>query len=87
MSHGLFYRSGFVEQEWVTLATAPDQIAAEMWRDLLVELGIPSTTDPGDTSRFLGVSPRPCRVRVSRSCLDEAREILDDYLGERFRQK
>ena len=67
--------------KWVDLATAPDQLHAEMWRDLLVEKGIPAVVRPGDTSTFLGVSAYPCRVMVAEDRLERARELIEPRLG------
>lgn len=67
--------------KWVTLATAPDQIVAEMWRDLLVAEGVPAAVGPGDTTSFLGVTLLPCRVIVADNELARAKELLEDQLG------
>ncbi len=66
---------------WVTLVTAPDQLAAEMWSELLNQHGIPTLVRAGDTSSFLGVSAYPCRILVDDEYLDEARRFLTDELG------
>jgi len=62
--------------EWVTVATAPNQLVAEMWRNLLLEQGVPAQVQPGDVASFLGVSPRPCRLLVPRGWEGEARALL-----------
>ena len=67
--------------KWVTLVSAPDQLAAEMWSDLLNRRGIPTLVRAGDTSSFLGVSAYPCRILVDDEYLDEARRFLKDELG------
>ena len=67
--------------KWVTLVSAPDQLAAEMWSDLLNRRGIPTLVRAGDTSSFLGVSAYPCRILVDDEYLDEARQFLKDELG------
>jgi len=66
---------------WVYLATAPDQLVAEMWRDLLVGEGIPALVRSGDTASFLGVSAYPCRVLVREDDHDRAEEVLEGSLG------
>lgn len=66
---------------WVYLATAPDQLVAEMWRDLLRGDGLPVIIRAGDTSSFLGVTAHPCRIMVQEGHLVEAREKLEDHLG------
>ncbi len=63
---------------WLQLATAPDQLTAEMWLGVLREYDIPAVINPGDTSSFLGVSALPCRLLVASDYLKQAREILND---------
>ena len=65
-------------EKWVVLEIAPDQIQAEMMRDLLIESGVPSMTGQGDTSSFMGVSLQPVRVMVFEEDLFRAREVLED---------
>jgi hypothetical protein len=67
---------------WVTLATAPDQLVAEMWRGLLLEEGVPAHVDSGDTSSFLGVSAIPCRLMVAEENVARAREVLEEWLQD-----
>ena len=67
--------------KWVTMATAPDQLQAEMWQALLREERIPAVVRSGDTSSFLGVSALPCRVMVLEDDLKRAKEIMDERLG------
>lgn len=66
---------------WVTLTAAPDQLTAEMWRDLLVGEGIPAQVRAGDTASYLGVSATPCRLLVPADREAEAREVLTESLG------
>ena len=58
------------------LVTAPDQLTAEMWRDVLLEEGIPAIVNPQDTLSFMGLSGRPCRLMVPDGRLEEAQAIL-----------
>ncbi len=67
--------------KWVTLVSAPDQLVAEMWSDLLNRRGIPTLVRAGDTSSFLGVSAYPCRILVDEKRMDEALRILREDLG------
>ena len=67
--------------KWVTLVAAPDQLAAEMWSELLTRRDIPNLVRAGDTSSFLGVSAYPCRILVDDEYLDKARLILREELG------
>lgn len=66
---------------WVYLTTAPDQLQAEMWRDLLVEEGVPALVRGGDMSSFLGVSAQPCRIMVADDRVERAREVLGERLN------
>ena len=68
--------------KWVLLTTAPDQLLAEMWRDLLVEEGLNAVIRTGDAVSFLGVSAYPCRILVTENQLEQAREILENRLGK-----
>lgn len=63
-------------QEWVVLRTAPNQIVAELWRDLLLTEGIPATLSQGDVISFLGVSPFPCRLLVPTGSREAAELVL-----------
>ena len=67
--------------KWIRLATAPDQLQAEMWRDVLVEEGVSAVVRPADTSTFLGVSTYPCGVMVDEGHLERARGIMKTRLG------
>jgi hypothetical protein len=64
------------KQRWVHLATAPNQISAEMWVELLRGQGIPAMIRPQDAVSFLGLSSMACRVIVPREHLAEATQIL-----------
>ncbi len=63
------------------LTTAPDQLTAEMWQELLRGEGIPSVIRAGDTASYLGVSNAPCRLMVPQERLAEARRLLEEHLG------
>ena len=69
--------------KWVYLATAPDQMQAEMWRELLVEEGVSAILRPGDLS-VLGVLVYPCRIMVAEEQLETAREVLEARLGKGY---
>jgi len=64
------------KQRWVPLATAPDQLTAEMWVELLRGQRIPAMIRPSDAVSFLGVSSMACRVVVPREHLAEATQVL-----------
>ena len=59
------------------LTTAPDQITAETWCELLEYQGVPAMVRAGDTSAFLGVSVYPCRILVAENHIHHARKILE----------
>ena len=64
------------KQRWVHVATAPDQLSAEMWVELLGGQGIPAMIMAQDTTSFLGLSGMGCRVVVPRENLAEATQVL-----------
>jgi hypothetical protein len=64
------------KQRWVHLATAPDQLTAEMWIELLRGQGIPAMIRPQDAISFLGLSTTACRLLVPREHLAEATQAL-----------
>jgi len=61
---------------WTLLTTAPDQLTAEMWKELLVNNGIAAILRPQDVSSFLGVSSQPCGIMVDERRLEDARDVL-----------
>ena len=66
---------------WVVLATAPDQIIAEMWQDVLHDKGVPAFVRPGDTSSFLGVTAYPCRIMIDEEYVETGQRILRKEFG------
>ena len=67
--------------KWAHLTTAPDQLTAEMWRDLLLSEGIPAMLRGGDTTSYFGVTPFPRPILVDETRVCEARRALEGYLG------
>jgi hypothetical protein len=67
---------------WELLTTAPDQLTAEIWVDILNQNGIPAVINPQDTISFMGVSSLPCRVMVATGYRQQAQEILDSFRPE-----
>jgi hypothetical protein len=63
---------------WVTLATAPDQLTAELWVSILRDQGIAAMIRPSDAVSYLGVSPFGCRVQVPEEDLERAHELIDE---------
>ena len=68
--------------EWEFLATAPDQLTAEMWVAALRDAGIAAMIRPSDTSSFLGVSAFGTRVQVGAGDVERAKEVLGLDDGE-----
>ena len=66
---------------WDTFATAPDQLTAEMWRDLVRQAGVECAMRAGDTVSFLGLSTHPVRLVAHTSDVERARAALDAALG------
>lgn len=64
------------EGDLTTLATASNQIEAELWQAVLAEHGIPTVLEAGDVQSYLGVAPTPVRLRVRRQQRDDAAQIL-----------
>ena len=65
---------------WVHLATAPNQLVAESWQEILEAAGIPTLIYPADAASFLGVSALPCRLMVPAGLEERARDLLAGYL-------
>ena len=63
--------------KWVVFATAPDQIMAEIWVQLVRAEGIPCRLQPGDTTNFLGVSAAPVRLMTLEAEAERATEVLE----------
>lgn len=63
--------------DWVVFATAPDQLTAEMWQDLLSQARIKCQLRPGDTYGFLGVSAAPVRLVAPEEEAEDARDTLE----------
>ena len=63
--------------DWVVFATAPDQLTAEMWQDLLEQAQIRCLLRAGDTYGFLGVSATPVRLVAPLEEADVARDALE----------
>jgi len=70
-------------KKWVVLTTAPDQLTAEMWQDILNQNGIAAVINPRDAVSFLGVSAFPCRIMVAPGDLEPAKEIIASLQAEK----
>ncbi len=65
--------------KWEVVTTAPDQLTAEMWQEILQNEGIPATIEPRDAISFLGPSSMPCRIMVPEGSVKEALAILSRH--------
>ena len=63
--------------KWVVFATAPDQLTAEMWQDLLSQARIKCQLKAGDTYGFLGVSAAPVRLVAPAEDAKDALNTLE----------
>ncbi len=63
-------------KRWILLTTAPDQLTAEIWKDILLQESIPAMVNAADTISILGVSGFPCRIMVAYGYRKRAQEIL-----------
>ena len=61
---------------WAHLATAPDQLTAELWVSFLRDAGLSAMIRPSDAVSFLGVSGYGCRVQVLEEQVEQARALL-----------
>ncbi|HIF12268.1 MAG TPA: hypothetical protein EYQ82_04525 [Dehalococcoidia bacterium] len=66
---------------WVVFATAPDQLTAEMWQDLLSQANIRCQLRAGDTYGFLGVSASPVRLVTPQEDAEVARDALETLIN------
>lgn len=62
--------------DWLPVATASNQLEAEMLCELLSRWGIPARLAPADAISFLGVSATSCRILVPAPMVEEARALL-----------
>jgi len=69
-------------KKWLLLTTAPDQLTAEIWKDILSQQGIPAMINPADAISFMGVSAFPCRIMVASGYRKKAQEILASLQAE-----
>ena len=67
--------------DWVVFATAPDQLTAEMWQDLLFQANIRCLLRAGDTYGFLGVSASPVRLVTPQEDVEVARDALESLIN------
>jgi hypothetical protein len=65
--------------KWEYLTTAPDQLTAEIWLQLLQNEGVPAVIEPRDAISFLGLSTMPCRLMVPEGLVKEALAILGEH--------
>ena len=65
--------------DWQNTATAPNEFTATLWRDILIDSGIPSFIQPTEAATFLvAAAILPVRVMVPAERLEEAKSILTE---------
>tara|TARA_B110000196_G_scaffold268360_1_gene242481 strand:- start:748 stop:1002 length:255 start_codon:yes stop_codon:yes gene_type:complete len=67
--------------DWIVFATAPDQLTAEMWQDLLSQANIRCQLRAGDTYGFLGVSASPVGLVTPQEDAEVARDALETLIN------
>jgi hypothetical protein len=67
--------------DWIVFATAPDQLTAEMWQDLLAQANIRCQLRAGDTYGFLGVSASPVGLVTPQEDAEVARDALETLIN------
>ncbi len=74
--------------EWVVLETAPDQVVAEMWVEILRDNGVPAFVRVPDAIAGYGVqSTRDCGVMVPDTHIEIAANILKSILDDKPRKR
>jgi hypothetical protein len=64
---------------WAVASTAPNEFAATLWRDILIDAGIQAFIKSTEAATFLVASAiLPVQVMVPRERLAEARSLLAD---------
>jgi hypothetical protein len=74
------------EIQWAPVATAPDEVTAEMWVELLQNNGIPAWVGMGHVLAYRPVLARPSAVMVPATQLKDAGRILG-VVGPRRRYR
>ena len=72
------------DAQWALVATAPDQLTAEMWQQVMLQELIPSMLDPHDAISFMGVASTPVRLMVPREMVAKAQDVLASVTGDQF---
>ena len=65
---------------WKVLTTAPDQLIAESWCELIRSADIDCMLQPGDAVGFMGVSVMPVRIMVDEQDMEQAQSLLDSFI-------
>lgn len=65
----------FDEERLVRIGSAPNQMVAEMWRDLLAQEGIPAVVQTSDGYAYVGPFS-PCSLLTVAYQADRARAVL-----------
>lgn len=65
---------------WTTLSTAPNQLTAESWCEVLTNNGFNCKVEPGDFYNFMGISNRPVRIIIVDKEFAPAKQFLSKLL-------
>ena len=66
--------------QWVVFASAPDETTALVWRDIVMQSGVPCELSPGDVASYLGVTTAPVRLMTGRDFVEKATAALRESL-------
>jgi hypothetical protein len=69
--------SGKNQDPLVHVATAPNEILASMWVDILKQNGIQALVKSGPLKAGLYSFNEPCEIKALKSQADEAKQILE----------
>lgn len=65
--------------KWTAAASAPNEFAATLWRDILIDAGIPAFVRESEAATFLVASAiLPASVMVPEDRLEEAKRLLEE---------
>jgi hypothetical protein len=65
---------------WTILSTAPNQLTAESWCEILTNNGFNCKVEPGDFYSFMGISNSPVRILIVDKEFDSAKQFLSKLL-------
>ena len=66
---------------WVVFVSAPDETTALIWRDIVLQSGVPCELSPGDVASYPGVTAAPVRLMTGNDFVAKATEVLRESLA------